>query len=253
MRLSHIQYHLTEHCNLNCKACSHFSSIAKPEFKDIEQNKKDLTRLSQLFDGIDRIIIMGGEPLLHEKVLEFAINARNLFPCSNITIFTNGILLPKMDKNFWETLNKNSIEIEMTVYPLFHKIKDEMIEVARKYGIRLLTVPKKSFAKFLVLDGSLDKQEMFNKCDGKICHNIRNGMIATCYMPFFIDHFNKKFNENLPNNDVLNIYDENITTQKIIDFLNTPNEICKYCLWPPIWFPWDKSYNPEKLDWIVKE
>ena len=30
-----LQIHLTEHCNLNCKSCAHFSPIAKEHFVDI--------------------------------------------------------------------------------------------------------------------------------------------------------------------------------------------------------------------------
>ncbi len=29
------EVHITEHCNLNCKACNNFSCIATPEFVDV--------------------------------------------------------------------------------------------------------------------------------------------------------------------------------------------------------------------------
>ena len=40
---------LAEHCNLNCYGCDHFAPLAKPEFADLEESRRDLTRLAELF------------------------------------------------------------------------------------------------------------------------------------------------------------------------------------------------------------
>ncbi len=49
--LDHIEIHLVEHCNLNCKYCSHFSSIAEKKFYDVNKYEKDMARLAYVTKG----------------------------------------------------------------------------------------------------------------------------------------------------------------------------------------------------------
>lgn len=50
--LPYLELHLTDHCNLNCDGCLHFSSMSPHHFADIEQFKADMMRLTQLFGNI---------------------------------------------------------------------------------------------------------------------------------------------------------------------------------------------------------
>ena len=84
---------LAEHCNLNCKYCSHFSPIAEPEFLDLSQHEKDMERLSYLLDGkSDKIYLIGGEPLLYKEIVKCMRITRAYFPKSRIIILSNGLL-----------------------------------------------------------------------------------------------------------------------------------------------------------------
>ena len=49
--LEKIDIHLVDHCNLKCKSCTHFSSIADEFFLDIDEFEKDMRRLSKLTQG----------------------------------------------------------------------------------------------------------------------------------------------------------------------------------------------------------
>ena len=51
-----VKINLTEHCNLNCQCCSHFSNLAEQEFTDIEIFERDIKRLSELSNGEVNII-----------------------------------------------------------------------------------------------------------------------------------------------------------------------------------------------------
>ena len=56
--------------------------------------------------------------------------ARNNFPVSNISVFTNGVLLHECDEAFWEECGNDSISIIVTKYPIdidYYSIK-QMIE-----------------------------------------------------------------------------------------------------------------------------
>jgi molybdenum cofactor biosynthesis enzyme MoaA len=70
-----VETHLVDHCNLNCKGCSHFASLVPGEvFTDIEIFKRDIARLSQIFIDVYEIRLMGGEPLLHPDIDTFTVS-----------------------------------------------------------------------------------------------------------------------------------------------------------------------------------
>ena len=108
-QLPYLEFHLTDHCNLNCAGCTHYCPIAGEGFLSMTTFLKDMTRLSEIFTDIARIRIMGGEPLLHPSVALFAGETRRFFPESSISIVTNGILLLSMGADFYGALLENDI------------------------------------------------------------------------------------------------------------------------------------------------
>ena len=129
------EVHLVEHCNLNCKGCSDFAPLAEPEFLDVEEFRRDVTRLAELFGHeCDRVYLMGGEPLLHPDLLEFMRITRQVLPEGDIYVFSNGILLPKMPDDFWKACHDNNIRIWVSAYPI--KIDADTIKAkAAKFGV----------------------------------------------------------------------------------------------------------------------
>ena len=131
------QTHIVEHCNLNCRGCYHFSSLANEEFLDIEEFSRDLKRLSTIFEGCaDEILLLGGEPLLHPQISEFVRLSRKFFPVGNIKILTNGTKLLSIEDEFFSTLEKNKVELWVTRYPIKFDY-DLAEERARKMGVSI--------------------------------------------------------------------------------------------------------------------
>ena len=94
--IQYIEHHIVDHCNLRCAGCSHFSGLSEPWFEDIEDFWNDFSALANITNHyIPTIRIMGGEPLLHPRVVDFLKIARSLFPNSQIQLVTNGLLLKK--------------------------------------------------------------------------------------------------------------------------------------------------------------
>lgn len=110
--------HLTEHCNLNCKACAHFAPLVKEKgFTDITEFTRDMERLSGLSRGEMRYIdLLGGEPLLHPDIASFLSVTRKNFPVGTIRIITNGLLLKAMKQDFWDAVTENRITIIISKY-----------------------------------------------------------------------------------------------------------------------------------------
>lgn len=95
--LDYVEIEITEFCNLNCRGCCDFSNLAKEKkFYELPEFTKDMTRLTELFSGINKIRLMGGEPLLNPRLTEYIQTSRALFPASDIRIVSNGLLIPKL-------------------------------------------------------------------------------------------------------------------------------------------------------------
>jgi len=102
-QLSYFILNIVDHCNLRCKGCDHFASIAEERFVSLEHIKRDLARMSILLNGnVKRIGVMGGEPLLHPELKQILISARVYFPDTLIQLVTNGLLLLRQDEEFWQ-------------------------------------------------------------------------------------------------------------------------------------------------------
>ena len=69
--LDYIEININDHCNLNCKGCSHFAPLAPASFKNFNTFLKDIKRLKQLIPHIFKIRIMGGEPFLNPELKRY--------------------------------------------------------------------------------------------------------------------------------------------------------------------------------------
>lgn len=235
--LEKIDIHLVEHCNLKCRSCTHFSSLAEESFLNIDEFEKDLKRCSYLSKGeIGQIYLLGGEPLLHPDITEFFPIARNLFRNSQIIVITNGILLPEKDDSFWNALRRSGVQLWISDYQL--KIPyEEMNKKAEEFGVYLAYTTataddgKKIWAKFpLDLDGEQYYLDSFEQCAIKNCVTLKHGRLYTCPTIAHIEHFNKAFKTDLEPSefDYVDIYKIKSWDQAL-SHLVKPVSFCRYC------------------------
>src|SRR5512139_246408 len=50
--LAYLELHVTDHCNMNCSGCGHFSNVAPDWYADLASHDRDMRRLSQLFSNV---------------------------------------------------------------------------------------------------------------------------------------------------------------------------------------------------------
>jgi MoaA/NifB/PqqE/SkfB family radical SAM enzyme len=230
-----VEVHITEHCNLNCKGCSHFSSLAGEEYLRIEDFEKDCIRLSRITDKLYAFKLLGGEPLLHPRITEFCDIARKYFTSIPIQIITNGILLTKQTDEFWMNCGKNRIKILISQYPVKLN-KEEIKKTAKKYNVSVEyvgTTSKDRMCKMpLDLSGGQDITESYKNCimSWGMCVTLRDGKIYPCSTPAHIKFFNKYFDKNLPvtEDDYIDIYKIN-SKEELVDFLCRPLPFCRFC------------------------
>jgi MoaA/NifB/PqqE/SkfB family radical SAM enzyme len=265
-KIWYVETHLVEHCNINCKYCDHFSCIASPQFADLGVFEKDLKRIKELSSGMERLRLLGGEPLLHPGITDFFDVARRIFPDIVIDIITNGLLLPRMNPAFFEAIIKHRVAVAVSPYfPPEHKLYRAINEAYNRHGVpeelRLFmgSCYNKMFA-FIALDrsGAQDNNASFTKCwHSAFRIFLAEGKIYPCPIAPNIVHFNKQFKETstfqLTERDCIDIYAAK-SEAEIIAFLSKPIDFCRFCdmnrRTDPLY-----TYSPTKKDaseWVCE-
>ncbi len=228
---------LTKHCNLNCRGCDHFSCISDEKYTDYNTVEKDLHRVKEVFGNrVEQIALLGGEPLLNDRIGDFCILARSIFPNTKIIIITNGTLIFKMSDEFWKVCKDNKIIIRITRYPINfdydeaeRHVKNQHVEI--EYMAESDRVVKTMYCLPIDLEGKQDPKKSFKMCGkGNGCITLENGKLFTCTLIPNIEIFNKYFGKNVQvtEEDYIDIYrydDPDI----ILDRLAKPFPFCRYC------------------------
>ncbi|XP_039993970.1 molybdenum cofactor biosynthesis protein 1 isoform X1 [Xiphias gladius] len=100
-RHSYLRISLTEKCNLRCQYCMPEEGVKLTPRSQLLSTSEVLT-LARLFvqEGVDKIRLTGGEPLIRPDVLDIIAELRKLEGLKTIAITTNGMnlarLLPKL-------------------------------------------------------------------------------------------------------------------------------------------------------------
>ncbi len=256
-RLEYFEYHIADHCNLNCKGCGHYCPlVTEPSFGDLSQYVKDLHRLKELCWGVHRIRLMGGEPLLNPQLKDFVIETRKVFPDCTLRIVTNAILLDSPEPELFEVMRENNCGFDITLYePLkarLHKIE----AVCDLYGVRYyINQSKGEFFKRLDISGDNPPEQSWQNCLSKSCAFLRDGKISTCAMPQMIPIFNSAFGTNITvsDGDVIDLYDEELDGWTLVNKLSSPMGICRYCVEEPETFLWEAvGHKVDINDWTVR-
>lgn len=228
---------ITEHCNLNCKCCDHFSPLSEEYDMPIEEYEKDMRRMKEIFsDKVEVICIEGGEPLLNKNIISYISLAADIFPKAEIQIYTNGLLLSKMNISFWKICHEKRVVIEITKYPIGVNYK-EIESIAEENRVTVCYYDhgfevKNSMHKPIDISGSQNKYESFHRCymANLDCVDLKHGRLYPCTFAANIHIFNKYFDKNLELDakDYVDIYSD-VTADEIFDRLCNPIPACKYC------------------------
>ncbi len=249
--LSQIEFHLADHCNLNCAGCAHFSNIVpKPVFADYEQFVRDLTRLNELFEFISEFYLLGGEPLLNKDIDIFMQELRKQMPHTQIIVVTNGLLVLQIKNELLDVFKNTKSRLSISNYNCLdtEKIKKFLDDSGIDYEIRY---GRDYFAKYLTESNDGDINDIFDKCPNRRCHFLGKGEIAVCGQPFYIKYFNEYFNEKFSDRGAISLYDET-DGNTILEKMSKPMETCRNCTYlvPTEWKVTDKVAL--KSDWIAR-
>lgn len=229
-----LEYHIADHCNLNCAGCSHFSPLAKPWLVDPGDFEREWKEVADCGLQIKRIRILGGEPLLHPELGYMLKCVRCLFPNSDINVVTNGILLQKRKGELLPVFIRNDISLTISCYP---GLNIDYVELLR--GFPKVEMYNKAGFWNISLHANADfpKEDFYSCFSGSMakCNFLKDGRIYPCCVIPNLPHFFAYFEETgamdlvkIPlENGSISVKDH--TPEEIEKFVNTPNDFCAHC------------------------
>ncbi|MCR5256306.1 MAG: radical SAM protein [Acetatifactor sp.] len=229
--LSYLEYHVADHCNLNCKYCTHYSPLVEqPVFTDLAKFEKDINQLKKYIKDIGVIRILGGEPLLNEELPRFIELSRSVYPGSLITVVTNAMLLDRINEELKESMRMNKAFFHISFYPPLEKkigdIKKMLVDEKIPFTITDM-IPEFNKTQTLKPNGDPD---FFYHCFQAGCTCLHDGKIAPCYAPFTTKYFNEKYGKSLPTDEGIDLYSDELTVEKIKLSLLVPMARCSFCI-----------------------
>lgn len=250
-----LEFVLTDHCNLNCKGCTHYSPLAPKEFADFDELCRSMQHLGRVADGrIGRAYLIGGEPLLYPRINEAMQALREAFPKAALYIFTNGIALPRMPREFWAECRRRRFIIAITRYPIKFDY-DATIELCRRedvpcevFGDRSMA---DSFFRFaLDPEGRQNARKSHFKCYNFGCLSVVGNRLFPCSISACVGHLNKACDTNFKHTaaDWLQV-DRINSVGQIKALRDSPVPFCRYCILPPATVKYGPSRR-EACEWM---
>lgn len=233
--LKYLEFHVADHCNLNCKNCSHFSPYVKGSvFPELNNIKRDLETLRKFVDNIGDIRIMGGECLLNPDLGKYILMVKEIYPYTNLHIVSNGLITDKISEELIDIIKANNVYVDVSAYPpIFHKI-DAIVEFLEKNNlIWNITNPIFDFSQVLDLEHKLKfpystKEGRFG-CD---CINVRDGYVAICPTVCYAKYADLIYGDNrvseMAKKGLIKL-DKIESYEQLVEAINKPCELCDYC------------------------
>ncbi|MBF0464175.1 MAG: radical SAM protein [Nitrospirae bacterium] len=117
----YLQWHITEHCNLNCIHCYREGNAAEPEISALMGVLKNFNRFLKSIHKRGRIQISGGEPFLSEHLFSILMEAKKSgYP---IRVLSNGTV---MSKDLAKRLNESGCRIVQVSFEGSEEIHDKI-------------------------------------------------------------------------------------------------------------------------------
>lgn len=261
IKIDYFAISINDNCNLNCKSCGSCAPLAqRPNFIDIDILKKQVIKLNDIVE-FNRIVILGGEPLLHPKVFDIINFLSDLFSNTKIGLYTNGILLKQhLTYNNVKILQKKNVEVMFSKYPIkfdydgLFKILD-VLHVNNYVNVDWTQKPKDETDYWTQI--SIDKNKnkvpycfMANEACDMV---LKNDKIYGCSIISSINLLNEYFKENIHISENDYILMKNITKENLSKFIANIQQMkmpfCKMCGGTKLHTTWGIS-KKDRREWI---
>lgn len=180
-----LEAHIVDHCNLTCAECCSLSPLLPEWLAHPDSVSDDLHRAAKVL--APRIFkLVGGEPLLHPRIVDIIGLSRESGIAPLISVTTNGIKLGTMSDDFWKSIDALTI----SRYPRPRLSQDLIAYVEEQavcFGVRLNWKIQDAFTAMDRRPPTADMaeaQRIYQDCwIRERCHLIRDGLFYTCTRP----------------------------------------------------------------------
>jgi len=181
---------IVEHCNLRCRSCQHLSPVLPKYSVDPDTLRADLSALAASYH-VKVLKLLGGEPLLHPSIVDVIAAARASQVADIIEVWTNGLLLPRVERRFWDVVDS----VRISLYPgasLRQHQLEKCIDLARQHNVPLRYRRYETFQEAYSEPGT-DDPSLVNKiyvtCNNVHrwrCHTVAHGWFYKCAQGYTI-------------------------------------------------------------------
>jgi len=209
--------------------------VLPKHFVDPGDLSSDLTTLARSYH-VNVLKILGGEPLLHPDLLGVIMAARESQVAEKMEIWTNGLLLPRMERRVWEAVDS----VRISLYPgrsLKQHQLDRCIDLAQRNNVPLrykrYQTFQESFSEQGTDDPSLVKRiyATCNEAHRWRCHTVANGWFFKCPQSYFIPKGMSLGQDAMYRNGI-KIDDSPEFRDRLLSYLTSPEPLpaCDNCL-----------------------
>lgn len=243
-----LELSLVDHCNLNCKGCTHYCPIAPDHFMSVAEVEEALEHLSTvnpaMFTG--GIYLLGGEPLLHPRLPHIITTVHSFFPDTTVKLLTNGLKVNTMNEDFWDACRTTGTVLSVTVYPV--KIDyDAVKKRCDKEGVAYEIFHQPDSEGYFFTKHTIDDVNTGNRwlnhlrCYQVGCLTLRDGKIYPCSTAAYAHLVNARFDRNFridDRRDYIRVKDVR-SAADLERLKNHSTPFCRYCvkLEPMAWAP----------------
>lgn len=236
-RIKSLEYNIIWTCNNCCANCSHMSPVNPPYFVEPGSFARSLALAAKIIEP-DEFTLLGGEPLLHPRLIELIHIAKESGISRRVQVTTNGKLLDKQPDEFWRSIDA----LRVTRYPgqIVQEQWERWKRKSTEFGVYFhggmnpeFYVPISAYE----LNG-MEMLERYSKCPWKShCTTLHEGCLYLCPQALF---FPKHFSNLADGDDILVL--DGATDSDVIRYMNDKNplRVCKICSYSK-YVPWHQT------------
>jgi hypothetical protein len=233
-----IQFAAADHCNLRCADCLTLSPYAPPKLSSSDTIAADLRCLETVLHARE-MRILGGEPLLNPELAQLTSIARESGIGDEVTMFSNGLLLGRMDEAVWPNLDLLNLSIYPEAPPPAAAL-DRALELAQQHGTRVRFFRRHEFRTRVVSTPhriDLATRLIYRTCRAAHydhCHWVSEGWLYKCATPLFLNGYLAKLGRDgyEPAKDGVQLHEGPGLFDDVKRYLTSsePLDCCRYCL-----------------------
>ena len=235
--VSNLDVHITTNCTLKCKDCSHYIPYYPKEAQhtmSLEEYKRYIDIMLKNIDKLYNVLLLGGEPLLHQDLKSFIEYSCSKKQIENVLIVTNGTILPKDE--LLKSMKNKKVKVIVSNYSINKSLQNcktkELLELLKQHNIKFSFEETFKFYRqpdINLNDKVTDKIELknnFYKCQFKYCTILGQGKIYPCAQAKYID----TLNYNMKNDSYIDLLNSNNLRKDFINFYKKDCfSVCECC------------------------